>query len=309
MFNHSISLYLSAVFIWGSTFFAIKFQLGDVVAELSIAYRFGLASLILFAWCLFRGLPLRFSVTQHLWMGLQGILLFNLNYLVIYWATPMLTSGLIAVIFSTIVLMNIANSMLFLRKSASLLIIAGALLGLAGITFIFAPEIANFRTNANALTGVGLSLLGTFIASLGNIVSSRNQQQNMPVIQTNAYGMAYGALILFVAAMVQGIPINYEPTIAYSLSLFYLALFGSVLAFGSYLTLLGRIGPEKAAYTMVLFPLVALGISTLFEGYQWTGISAMGVALVLAGNVIIIMPKAYLLKLVREVRGAKSQTR
>ncbi len=294
MFNHSITLYLSAVLIWGSTFFAIKFQLGEVVAELSVAYRFALASLMLFGWCWFRGLPLRFSRIQHFWMGIQGVFLFCLNYLIVYWATSSLTSGLIAVIFSTIVLMNIVNSMLFLRKPVSLIVMVGALLGLAGITLIFAPELSGFESNNNSLKGVGLSVLGTFVASLGNIISAHNQRQSIPVIQTNAYGMAYGALILLTAALLQGNSLQFEFSLGYSISLLYLALFGSVLAFGSYLTLLGRIGPEKAAYTMVLFPLVALGISTIFENYHWSWSAAMGVALVLLGNVVIILPKGFL---------------
>ncbi len=299
MFTHSISLYFSAVFIWGSTFFAIKFQLGEIPSELSIAYRFAIASLILFGWCFIKGLPLRFNLIQHLWMSFQGVFLFSLNYLVIYWATSSLTSGLIAVIFSTIVLMNIANSILFLKKSASVIMIFGALLGLAGIALIFAPELEYFNSANNSLTGIALSLLGTFIASLGNIISAHNQRQKIPVIQTNAYGMAYGAFLLFVLALLQGFSPAFDFTMSYSLSLLYLALFGSVLAFGSYLTLLGRIGPEKAAYTMVLFPLVALGISTLFESYQWTMSSALGVVLVLMGNVIIILPKSFFINFFR----------
>jgi drug/metabolite transporter (DMT)-like permease len=194
--------------------------------------------------------------------------------------------------------MNIANSIIFLRKSASMLMIVGALMGLAGIGLIFAPEFTNFTASNNSLTGIGLSLLGTFIASLGNIISAHNQKQKMPVIQTNAYGMAYGAIILLVAALFQGEPLNFDLSLAYSLSLLYLALFGSVLAFGSYLTLLGRIGPEKAAYTMVLFPLVALGISTIFENYQWTLSSILGVSLVLLGNIIIILPKGFMRSIV-----------
>jgi len=294
MFTHSISLYFTAVFIWGSTFFAIKFQLGNVAAELSIAYCFAIASLLLFGWCIFRGLPLRFSRQQHLWMGLQGVFLFCLNYLVIYWATSKLSSGLIAVIFSTIVLMNIANSILFLGQSASRVMIFGALLGLLGITLIFAPELTGFNSSNDSLVGIALSLLGTFIASIGNIISAHNQRQKIPVIQTNAYGMAYAAVFIFMLALIQGYPLNFDLSWGYSLSLLYLAFFGSVLAFGSYLTLLGRIGPEKAAYTMVLFPIVALVISTLFESYQWSMSSLVGVILVLLGNVIIIMPKFHI---------------
>jgi drug/metabolite transporter (DMT)-like permease len=134
------------------------------------------------------------------------------------------------------------------------------------------------------------------------MISAHNQKQHLPVVQTNAFGMAYGAIILGLAAVVQGLPFSYEHSLGYTFSLFYLALFGSVLAFGSYLTLLGRIGPEKAAYSMVLFPLVALCISTLFEGYQWSFSAICGVALVVSGNILIIMPRVYLLRLSRLFR-------
>lgn len=298
MLTHSVTLYFAAVFIWGSTWYAIKFQLGMVPPELSVAYRFALAALILFAWCWLRGLPLRFNGREHLWMVLQGFMLFCLNYVIFYWATAELTSGLIAVIFSTIVLMNILNSALFFRKPIDASMVVGALIGLIGITLVFWPEVASLRQSGGALKGLLLSLLGTFIASLGNMISARNQQQRLPVIQSNAFGMAYGALILFLYALFQGVGLTYDWSIPYNLSLLYLALFGSVLAFGSYLTLLGRIGPEKAAYATVLFPLVALGISTLFENYHWSLMAAGGVALVLAGNVLIIMPKRLLLRLV-----------
>ncbi|MES9905966.1 MAG: EamA family transporter [Sedimenticola sp.] len=301
MITHSATLYFVAVFIWGSTFFAIRFQLGEVAPELSIAYRFALAAIMLFTWCLLRQLPLRFSFGQHLWLLLQGLTLFCGNYLLIYWATSHLTSGLIAVIFSTIVLMNIINSVIFFRTPTTPLVVVGALLGLVGISLVFWPELANIQGDHGAFNGLLLSLAGTFIASLGNIVSARNQRQQLPVIQSNAIGMAYGALILFVAALLQGLPLTYEFTVGYSASLLYLALFGSVLAFGSYLTLLGRIGPERAAYAMVLFPLVALGISTLFEGYRWTTVAAVGVALVVVGNLLIIVPRQYLLRAARRV--------
>jgi len=290
---NSLGLYFASVFIWGSTFYAIKFQLGDVAPELSVAYRFALASVLLFGWCLLRKLPLRFSWQQHFWMATLGFFLFSTNYVVVYWATAQLTSGLIAVVFSTIILMNIINSAIFFRKSINGLTAAAALIGLAGISLIFWPELSRFQSNPAALTGLLLSFLGTFIASLGNIVSARNQQHELPVVQCNAYGMAYGAAMLILLAFITDIPLTYAFTWEYNLSLLYLALFGSVLAFGSYLTLLGRIGPEKAAYTMILFPIVALIISTLFEGYTWSLSALFGIALVLSGNLLLILPRTF----------------
>lgn len=297
MLTHTSTLYLATVLIWGSTFFAIKFQLGTVAPEVSVAYRFALAALILLAWCWLKKLPMRFTPRAHLWMLLQGLSLFGFNYIVVYWATADLTSGLIAVVFSTIVLMNIANGALFFGKRPAATVLAGALVGLSGIVMVFLPEFAQLSVDGGTLKGLLLSLLGTFIASLGNMVSTRNQLAKLPVVQTNAYGMAYGALVLGAIAAASGAEVGFELTWSYTASLLYLALFGSVLAFGSFLTLLGRIGADRAAYAMVLFPVVALGISTLFEDYQWTTESLLGIALVFIGNVLIIGSRAQLKRL------------
>lgn len=299
MLTHSITLYLATVLIWGSTFYAIKFQLGDVPEMWSIAYRFGLAALLLWLWCLWRKLPLTFSRRQHGWMALQGLFLFCLNYLLIYLATSNLTSGLIAVVFSSIVLMNILNGALFFGRPIEIKTLLGALLGILGIAFVFWPELAGLESNGSAFWGLVLSITGTYIASLGNMLSSKNQQQQLPVIQSNVFGMSYGAGMMAILALVQGIMPVFDSSLSFNLSLLYLSLFGSVLAFGAYLTLVGRIGPAKAAYTMVLFPIVALGISTLFENYHWSWSALIGVCIVALGNLIILVPAEKLKRLVR----------
>lgn len=299
MLTHSITLYLATVLIWGSTFYAIKFQLGDVPEMWSIAYRFGLAALLLWLWCLWRKLPLKFSRRQHGWMALQGLFLFCLNYLLIYLATSNLTSGLIAVVFSSIVLMNILNGALFFGRPIEVKTLLGALLGILGIAFVFWPELAGLESNGSAFWGLVLSITGTYIASLGNMLSSKNQQQHLPVIQSNVFGMTYGAGMMAMLALVQGIMPVFDTSVSFNLSLLYLSLFGSVLAFGAYLTLVGRIGPAKAAYTMVLFPIVALGISTLFENYHWSWSALIGVCIVALGNLIILLPAEKLKRLVR----------
>ena len=288
MLTHSASLYAAAVLIWGSSWFAIRFQLGEVAPEVSIAYRFALAALVLLAWCRLRGLSLKFSPSQHAWIALQGVFLFCVNYLVFYWATGMLTSGLIAVIFSTIVLFNIVNGALLFGRRVEPRVIAGALLGVSGIALVFWPELNALDLDDDALRGVGLSVLGTLLASWGNMASSRNQREGIGVVPSNALGMGWGALLLAIWASANGVEFRFDASPGYTLSLLYLSLFASVLAFGSYLTLLGRIGPERAAYATVLFPLVALAISTLFEDYRWSLPALLGVGLVLAGNLLII---------------------
>jgi len=288
MLTHSASLYLFSVLIWGSTWFAIRFQLGVVAAEVSLVYRFGLAALILLLFCLLSGRRLKFSARQHGFIALQGLFLFSSNYLVFYWATGLLTSGIVALMFSTVILMNIVNGAIFMRTPVRARVVLGACFGIAGIAGIFWSEVSGVGDNAATWRGLWMCLLATWFASVGNIISARNQQHAMPVIQTNAWGMAYGALIMAAYAIASGADFNYDPGIGYSLSLLYLSVFGSILAFGCYLTLVGRIGADKAAYAAVLFPVIALGLSTLFEDYQWTLRAGFGFLLVLLGNYIVL---------------------
>jgi len=288
MLTHSASLYLASVLIWGSTWYAIKFQLGVVAAEVSLVYRFGLAALILLLYCLLTRRRLKYSAREHGFIALQGLFLFSSNYLIFYWATELLTSGIVALMFSTVILMNIANGAIFMRLRVSRRVVIGAVFGIFGIAAIFWSEVSGVENNAATWRGLWMCLIATYFASIGNIISARNQKNAIPVVQTNAFGMAYGALIMAVFALLGQVPFNYDSAIAYSLSLIYLAVFGSILAFGCYLTLIGRIGADKAAYAAVLFPVIALGISTLFEDYQWTPRAICGFALVLLGNYIVL---------------------
>jgi len=172
-------------------------------------------------------------------------------------------------------------------------VILGAGLGIAGIATIFWAEVSGVGDNADTWRGLWMCLLATWFASIGNIVSARNQRNAIPVIQTNVWGMAYGAGIIAIYALLSGAQFNYDPTFSYSLSLLYLSIFGSILAFGCYLTLVGRIGADKAAYAAVLFPVIALGLSTLFEDYQWTLRALFGFALVLLGNYYSAEPRPH----------------
>jgi drug/metabolite transporter (DMT)-like permease len=280
--------YFVAVLIWGSTWLAIKFQLGIVAPELSIAYRFTLATVILFIYSGIRRLPLRFDRRQHAFMALQGFLLFSFNYILVYLAEGYLTSGLVGVLFSTIIITNVILGAIFLGSPVRMRVVVGGIVGIAGIAIIFYPEFASFDLSGGGGFGVVLTLISVVSASLGNIVSARNQRNDLPVIQTNAYGMAYGAAFMFILAIVNGAPLTFDPSFSYVAALLFLALFGSVIAFGAYLTLLGRIGADRAAYVTVLYPVIALSLSTLFEGMTWDLSQLAGVVLVVLGNVIVL---------------------
>jgi len=276
--------YLLTVLIWGSTWIGIKMQLGVVAPMVSVGYRFGIAALILIFWCKIKGLSLAFSAKEHGFIALQGVTLFCLNYLLFYYAEIELTSGLPAVIFSTVLLMNVINGRLFLKSAIDYRVISGGVLGLSGIILVFRQDITSFSLGNGSFNAVLLCIVATYLASLGNILSARNQKNGLPIIQTNALGMTYGAFLMLLLALFTGKEFTIDMSLVYLGSLFYLAVFGSIIAFGCYLTLLGSIGADRAAYATLLFPIVALAISTFWENYHWTGEAMLGVFLILAGN-------------------------
>ena len=221
-------------------------------------------------------------------MLLQGASLFCFNYLLFYIAELTLISGLAAAIFSTIVILNMLNGIFFLKIRFELRMGIGACLGFLGIVLVFWPEITDFEAGRENLMAAALAVLATFLASLGNIASARNQRQGISVIEANTYGMTYGAVIMLVLALITGQEFSFEMTSSYIGSLLFLAVFATIIAFFSYLTLLGRVGGERGAYASLIFPLVALGISTIVEGYQWSAYAGIGIILVLTGNLLIL---------------------
>jgi drug/metabolite transporter (DMT)-like permease len=253
-----------------------------------VAYRFVLASLVAFIVCVVSGMPLKIERRHHGFIVLQGILVFGLNYWLIYISEIQLASGLVAVIFSTIVIMNMINSRLFFRSKIRGLAVAGALIGLLGIVLLFWPEISVISLRDQNFSAMLICLMAVFTASLGNMAMARNQIHKLPVLQVNAYGMLYGSLGLIVMVVLRGESFRWEPTLSFNLSLFYLSVFGSVVAFWSYTTLIREIGVEKAGYSALIIPVVALAISTVVEGYQWTVLAVMGLILILLGNYLVM---------------------
>ena len=289
--NNSI-LYIVTVLIWGSTWLAIEFQLGVVEPEVSIVYRYVVAALVLFAWCKVRGLSLRFKVRDHVYFVLLGLLLFSLNYIFAYHAQVYITSALAAIAFSTMLWINIFLSRIFFGTRATPRVLIGALLGIVGIVVLFAPQIESVALTDAVLFGSVMALAGALTASCGNMVSQSAQKRSLPVVETNTWGMFYGAVLTGIVALASGHDFNFDATFTYITSLVYLAIFGSVIAFGAYLTLLGRIGAHKAGYVTVMFPVVAVILSMAFEGLQLSQTIVIGTVLVLLGNLLVLKKDA-----------------
>jgi len=283
-----LSLYLATVLIWGSTWFAIKLQLGVVPPAVSVTWRFLAAAALLLGYAVVRRLPLRFSARDHLWMALQGLLLFCLNYVGFYLAEQTLPSGLAAVICSMLTIGNIIGMRWFFNVHTRATNLCGAVIGIAGVALLFWPDLRSMSVTNATTMGILLAVGATISASLGNMVATRNQRQHLPILQVNGWAMLYGAAITGAAALALGETFSFDRSWRYTASLAYLAVFGSIVAFGAYLTLMQRIGAHRAGYTMVAIPVVALLISTALENLRWTANLWIGVALCLLGNVLVL---------------------
>ncbi|MBS1766997.1 MAG: DMT family transporter [Acidobacteria bacterium] len=278
-----LSLYLASILIWGSTWLAITYQYGKVAPEVSVVYRFALAAALLMAWCAARRMRLRFSLAEHGWIALQGATMFGANYVLVYLAEQRIASGLMAVIFSLLAVLNLLGARALFGTRIAPPALMGTILGILGVALVCLPK-ASLQGGA----GLILALAATVVSSFSNLLSQRNQRHGIPVMQGNAFGMLYGSAFVAVYAFAAGRPFTLDLSARYLGSLAFLSLFGSVIAFGAYLTLIGRIGAGRAGYAMVAIPIVALALSTAFEGLRWEWTLALGAALCLGGNFLVL---------------------
>lgn len=289
--KQALSLFVIPAFIWGSTWYAITFQLGKVDPIVSVAYRSSIAGSILLLFAFLTKRNLKFGPKDHFFLFLQGAFLYGVNYWFVYIAEATIPSGLVAVVFSLVVILNVVFGNIFLKLAIKRKIIWGALLGLIGTFFIFLPELKGIKYEPQYTNALILSFAGVVLASLGNIVASYNYKSSIPIIQSNAFGMLYGGLILVLVAVVIGKEFTFDVSFKYISSLLYLSIFGSIIAFNAYLKLMSIWGPGKTAYTTLLTPIIAILISYFLEDYHFTFYAFLGAGLVLIGNYIVVIKK------------------
>lgn len=287
------ALYAGTVFAWGFSWIALHYQVGVVAPEVSVAWRFVIAAPVMLGIAAWRGERLVYPPATHLIFLALGLAMFSTNFTFFYYSGLYLASGLLAVVFSLSSIINVWLGAMTLGAPVDRRVAAGGLLGFFGIAAMFYPQIAGAELDYGVLLGVALSFAGTLSFCIGNMISARLQGRSIPVFAASGYGMIYGAIAISIFAAARGAHFTIDMSPAYLAGLLYLALIGSVMAFACYLTLLGRIGADRAAYSTVMFPVVALLVSTALEGYRWTFPAIAGLAAVLAGNLLVLRtPKA-----------------
>jgi drug/metabolite transporter (DMT)-like permease len=279
-------LFSSTVLIWGTTWIAISLQVGQAPVLVSVFYRFALAALMLVGFLAVTGRLKAPPLSQQPFILVQALSLFCFNFLCFYHAASYVPSGLISVVFSLATIYNAVNARIFFGDRIHPRTLGAAALGAIGLCLLFGPDIF-VAVKADSWKGIGLSALGTLFFSFGNMASRRNSADGVKPVIANAWGMSYGSIVLLMLIGIAGEPMTAPTTITYLAALIYLAAIGSVVGFTTYLTLVSRIGSQKAAYATVLFPVVALTLSSIFEGYHWTLMGVTGLLLTLAGNLVM----------------------
>ena len=284
-------LFALTVGIWGTTWHAIVYQLAAVPPAIGVAARFTLAALAVLALAAARGQRLRFPARVHGQFALQGSFMYGLAYLCVYHAELHVPSGLVAVGYSASPLLAGLGAFALWRTPVSRRFLLGGALGLAGVALVFAPELAQVGARPTAGLGLAFTLGAVTLSAAGALAASRNALHGLPFWPALGWGLAWGAAVSVAAAW---LALGADPLPAWPrapswwLSLAYLALAGTVLAFSAFLTLQQRLGPGPASTVSVMTPVVALTVSTLFEGYRpglWT---LAGGALAMAGNWLML---------------------
>jgi drug/metabolite transporter (DMT)-like permease len=286
--NQNTILYLLVVVIWGGSWIAIKYQIGVVPAEFSVAYRFGIAAILMFAWVIMTGRQLRFPASDYARFAAAGLFMFSSNFLFFYHSAAYLVSGLMALTFSMVSIFNLINGFLFRGERAGGRIWFGAVLGVSGLAAIFLPGIESAGFGPDPVRGILFAIAGTLSFSFGNTITAGYRERDIPVFSSNAYSMLFGTFAVLAVGFMLGETMTFDFSAGYMVSLLGLAVFSTVIVFGAYVTLVRNIGAARAGYTTVVFPVVALGLSTIFEGFQWTLWGAGGLALIVAGNIIVM---------------------
>jgi drug/metabolite transporter (DMT)-like permease len=273
---------------WGTTWYAITLQFGVVDPVVSVAWRFALAAVLLFAWCLLRREPLRLDRRQQTATLGVGVFVIAIDYALTYWAEERIVSGVVAVLFAALAFFNLIAFRVAFGQRAPRSAWLAASLGILGVALLSWSEVASARFDSRAAAGIALTFGAVACAAIGNLFAKRGEEAGAPLAAMMAWAMAYGSVLLIVFALATGRALAFEPTPRYVLSLLYLACVGSVLAFLLYYGLARRRGYTLSSYILALTPIVAMAMSSLFEKKSW-GIAALaGAALVLAGQWLLL---------------------
>ncbi|MBR0552473.1 DMT family transporter [Stakelama marina] len=275
--------------IWGSTWIVIRGQIAEVPAAWSVTYRFLTASTVMFALALWRRERFPIDPRGLLFAAGLGLSQFCLNFNFVYQAEHYITSGLVAAIIALLLVPNALLARIFLGQRMGVQLLAGSALAVVGIALLFVQEArADLSATGTVWLGIALAVLGMLAASVANVMQATGFSRRYPMVPMLATAMLIGAAMNGAFAWTTlGAPVG-STSPGYWAGVAYLGIFASALNFTLYFGVIRVIGPAKAAYSSVLVPIIAMGFSTVFEGYRWSGFAIAGGVLAVTGLVVAL---------------------
>jgi drug/metabolite transporter (DMT)-like permease len=283
----SSALFAIASLIWGSTFWAITLELGDIPPSVSVVYRFGLAAAALFLYCVLRRHKLMLPWRTQRWMMLQGFLTFGLSYVCTYNAEQYLVSALVAVLFALMVFWTPICARVAFGTPIAARTWGAGVAAIGGVTMLFWQSIGaalhelSRGGTGTFLLGAALAVTAAIASSAGSVVVAKVREQSANLMLTMAWSMMWGTLFVTAWSLATGQQFAMPQRSSYWMGLFYLSLFGSVIAFFAYFTLINRIGSHKAVYISVITPVISVLLSIRLEHFRPGPIEWLGIAVCL----------------------------
>lgn len=287
-----VAPFLLVALIWGSTWYVITGQIGEVPPGWSVAYRFAIAAPAMFALALAAGKPLAIGRAGHVLAFALGLFQFCGNFNFVYRAEEHVTSGVVAVMFALLMVPNALLALVLLGQRITPRFIAGSAVAIAGVALLLIEEARAVRLGADVPLGIALTVGGILSASIANVVQANETGRALPMLSLLAWAMLYGAMIDFALAWATAGPPVLPTSAVFWAGTAYLALAGSVVTFPLYYGIVRAIGPGRAAYNGVLVVVVAMLISTFVERYAWSSLSAAGAVMGMVGMLIALRARA-----------------
>jgi drug/metabolite transporter (DMT)-like permease len=284
--------FLIVTLIWSSTWIVIRDQLGVVPPVWSVSYRFAAAGIGMVVLALIRGDSFRIGKAGQGIALVFGLFQVVLNFNLVYRAEAYVTSGLVAVTFALLIVPNALLGRIVLAQGVTPRFLAGSAVALVGVGLLFAHEVAVAPAGGHAVAiGLGLTLLGVLSASVSNVLQGSAVARTLPMPTVLAWGMLWGtAMNSLLGLATVGLPVG-DARVIYWVEVLYLGLVASALAFTLYFGMIRAIGPARAGYVNVLTPILAMAISTMFEGYRWSLLAGAGAVLAFAGLLIALQAR------------------
>ncbi len=281
-----ILLYVLVCFVWGSSWLAMKWNVEDVTPLLASGTRFMVACIGLYIIIKWKKIQIPKDSSHRKFFFIVSLTAFSVPFALNYYAAERIPSGLSAILFATYpFLVAILSFFMIQNEKVTVTKIIGMLAGFAGVYLLFKGNISVKNSDTNMLLGMIAILLSAFIQAYSLLLVKLRGKDISPFVMSYQ-PMLYAAIISLVVSYFVEDYSNVHFTTKATVSLLYLAIFGSIVTFVSYWWLVKKIEAVLLSFTAFITPVVAIYLGITFGNESVSTEIYLGTSLVLLGMLI-----------------------